>query len=68
MIGVGIVGLGKSGLDIHVPCIEATPEFKFVAGCDTTAARRECARERTEGIRTYSELDKFLENQEVLET
>ena len=65
MIGIGIVGLGKSGLDIHVPCIEATPELEVVAGCDTTAARRTLAEQRIPGVRTYSELEDILADERV---
>ncbi|MFH1741251.1 MAG: Gfo/Idh/MocA family oxidoreductase [bacterium] len=65
MIGVGIVGLGKSGLDIHVPCIEATPGFEVVAGCDPTEARRKLAETRVAGIRVYSDLSEFLADERI---
>ncbi len=60
MIGIGIVGLGKSGLDIHLPCIQEVSAFEVVAGCDPTPARRALAEERIAGIKTYSELGDFL--------
>lgn len=65
MIGIGIVGLGKSGLDIHLPCIEATHGFELVAGCDPTPARRELAAQRVENIETYSDLEDFLADKQV---
>ena len=65
MIGIGIVGLGKSGLDIHVPCIEATPGLELVAGCDPTSARRELAVQRIGNIKTYSSLEALLGDRRV---
>lgn len=66
MVGVGLVGLGKSGLDIHVPCIAATDGLEIVAGCDTTPARRALAEERVKGIRTYFDLSEFLTDERVM--
>ncbi len=65
MIGVGIVGLGKSGLEIHVPCIEATEGLEIVAGCDTTPARREIASSRLPNARIFSDLDTFLSDEQI---
>ncbi len=65
MIGIGIVGLGKSGLDIHVPCIETTAGLQVVAGCDVTRERRQLAEQRIPGIRTYSDLDEFLADESI---
>lgn len=65
MTGIGIIGLGKSGLDIHVPCIAAVPEFQLIAGCDTTPARRELAERRIPGIHTYADPGEFLADERV---
>lgn len=65
MTGIGIIGLGKSGLDIHVPCIAAVPDFQLIAGCDTTPARRELAERRAPGIQVYSDLQDFLADERV---
>ena len=65
MVGVGIVGLGKSGLDIHAPCIESTHGFELVAGCDPTPERRILAEQRVPGINSYSDLTDFLADEKV---
>ncbi|MEW6234363.1 MAG: Gfo/Idh/MocA family oxidoreductase [Candidatus Omnitrophota bacterium] len=65
MIGVGIIGLGKSGLEIHVPCLEAIPEFRIAAGCDATEARRTLAQQRVSGMRAYANLEDFLADESV---
>lgn len=65
MINAGIIGLGKSGLEIHVPCLAAVPEFAVVAGCDPTPARRSLAERRIPGIRVYSQLSDFLSDENI---
>lgn len=65
MINVGIIGLGKSGMEIHVPCLAAVPDFAIVAGCDPTPARRTLAEQRIPGIRAYSQLSDFLADERI---
>ena len=65
MIGVGIIGLGKSGLEIHTPCIESTEGLELVAGCDPTPERRALAEQRLSGVHVYTDLDDFLSDKDV---
>jgi predicted dehydrogenase len=58
MIKIGMVGLGKMGLSHHA-IVNAHPEVKVVAACDTTAYLTDVLTKYT-GLKCYSDLDRML--------
>lgn len=64
-IKVGIWGLGRAGIRMHVPEIKGYPNlFEVVAGYDTDASRREAMRQECP-CRIYSEEKAFLSDPEI---
>jgi scyllo-inositol 2-dehydrogenase (NADP+) len=51
MINVGIVGMGRSGWELHAEPLKTIPGYKLVAVCDQSQARLDMAA-RTFGVRT----------------
>lgn len=57
---VGLIGLGKVALDIHVPACRAASELELACGCEPDAARRQAFASRT-GLRAlYSDAAAML--------
>jgi len=64
-VKVGIVGLGRSGWDIHGKLIGSLPDkYQVVAVCDADKNRREEA-EKKFNCRSYLDLSSLLKNEEV---
>lgn len=65
-IKVGIWGLGRAGLSMHIPELEKFPElFEVVAGCDIAKDRLQGFKEKMPSCRRYSDPAKFLKDPEV---
>ncbi|HOR98820.1 MAG TPA: Gfo/Idh/MocA family oxidoreductase [Kiritimatiellia bacterium] len=65
-IRVGLVGLGRAGLEMHVPELEQYPElFKIIAVCDPVKERRDLAVERIPECRTYRRYEDLLADPDV---
>ncbi|MBL8992632.1 MAG: Gfo/Idh/MocA family oxidoreductase [Spirochaetia bacterium] len=65
MVKVGIVGLGRSGWNIHAHALAQLPDmYKIVAVCDADAARRQEAEKRF-GCKSYTDFKEFLKDGEV---
>ncbi len=45
MIKVGIVGMGRSGWELHAESLHAFPRYSVAAVCDRSEARLEAAKE-----------------------
>lgn len=64
-IRVGLLGLGRAGLGMHVPEIARYPgKFKLVAACDTEKERRDRVAVPT-GCRTYRRFEDLLNDVDV---
>ncbi|MDD5704715.1 MAG: Gfo/Idh/MocA family oxidoreductase [Kiritimatiellae bacterium] len=64
-IRIGLVGLGRAGLCMHVPELAKFPElFRIVAACDPIKERRDDAEART-GCRTYRRYEDLLADMDV---
>lgn len=60
-IRVGIWGLGRAGIGMHLKEFKAfEKEFEVVAGCDVDPARLDALRERVPGAAGYLDGDEFL--------
>ncbi|MDR2850023.1 MAG: Gfo/Idh/MocA family oxidoreductase [Verrucomicrobiota bacterium] len=65
-IRVGIVGLGRAGLEMHCPELAQLPElFKIIAVCDPVKERRDVALERFPECRTYRRYEDLLADPDV---
>ncbi len=65
-IRIGIVGLGRAGLDMHCPELAQMPElFKIIAVCDPIKERRDVAVERFPECRTYRRYEDLLLDPDV---
>ena len=67
-IKVGIVGMGRAGLNMHCSELEATParkrEYKVVAVCDTDFKRCKAPMEKY-GCKAYKCIEDMLKDEEV---
>ena len=63
-IGVGIIGLGRSGWDIHVATLKDNPQFHVVAVVDSDAARCEEATALL-GCAAYETADELINDAAV---
>ncbi|HRU32055.1 MAG TPA: Gfo/Idh/MocA family oxidoreductase [bacterium] len=64
-IQVGVVGLGRSGWNIHIRTFRnMTDKFRVVAVCDINEARLEEAKTSL-GCKTYARYEDFLGDQEI---
>ncbi len=64
-VKAGILGLGRSGWDIHARGLQTLPDhYQVVAACDLSAARRQEA-EQVFGCQTYGAYSDLLANPEV---
>ena len=65
-IRIGIVGLGRAGLDMHCPELAQIPElFKIMAVCDPVKERRDLVVERFPECRTYRRYEDLLADPDV---
>lgn len=65
-IRIGIVGLGRAGLEMHCPELDLYPElFKIIAVCDPIKERRDVAVERYPECRTYRRYEDLLADPDV---
>lgn len=65
-IRIGIAGLGRAGLQMHIPELEAYPElFKIMAVCDPIKERRDLVLERYPECRTYRRYEDLLADPDV---
>ena len=64
MIRVGIIGLGRSGWELHAEPLSGFPDYQLVAVCDRSDARRTSAAE-TFGAKPYSEADELVGDPEI---
>jgi len=64
-IKIGVVGLGRIGMSVHLDCLKARPEkFTVVAACDLIADRRE-KYAATFGCKTYENIEDLIADPEV---
>ncbi len=65
-IRVGIVGLGRAGLEMHVPELMQLPElFKIIAVCDTLKERKDNVLELLPECRSYRRIEDMLADPDV---
>ena len=64
-IKIGVVGLGRIGMDVHKKCLHARPDkFQVVAACDLIEDR--CKEfEELFGCRTYTNIEDMIADPEV---
>ncbi|MFO7936605.1 MAG: Gfo/Idh/MocA family oxidoreductase [Kiritimatiellia bacterium] len=65
-VKIGIVGLGRAGLEMHCKELAKYPElFKIVAVCDTIKDRRDMVRETNPECRSYRRYRDMIEDPDV---
>ena len=65
-IKVGIWGLGRAGNCMHTTELLKYPDmFEIAAGCDIDPERCKLISERVPGIRTYTDGEEFLKDQDI---
>lgn len=65
-IRIGIVGLGRAGLEMHIPELLQYPElFKIIAVCDLLKERRDLVLEKFPTCRTYRRFEDLLLDPDV---
>jgi len=64
MIRVGIIGLGRSGWELHAEPLSGFSDYQLVAVCDRSESRRASAAQ-TFGARPCSEADELIDDPEV---
>lgn len=63
-IKVGIVGLGRSGWDLHAQALRKDPDYQITAVCDVDAQHLKQAQEEL-GARPYADYAAFLKHPEL---
>lgn len=61
VINVGIVGLGRSGWNLHVSSLRSHPKYKIIAVCDIDGKRLQEA-DRELGAKGYNDYSAFLQH------
>jgi predicted dehydrogenase len=61
---VGVIGLGRSGWELHCAALPSIGGFRLAAVCDRSEARRAAAA-RAFGVRTYDEVDALIDDREI---
>ncbi len=65
-VKIGIVGLGRAGLEMHCKELAKYPElFKIVAVCDTMKERRDIVRETNPECRSYRRYEDLIDDPDV---
>ena len=65
-VRVGIVGLGRAGLETHIPELLQYPElFKIIAVCDPMKERRDIALQQLPNCRTYRRHEDLMQDPDV---
>lgn len=64
MVNVGIIGMGRSGWELHAAPLSRILEYNLVAVCDQSSARRASAAEAF-GVRTYAEAPALIADPDV---
>jgi len=64
MIKVGIMGMGRSGWELHATHLQTIPGYRLVAVCDQSEVRREEAA-KTFKVRAYADPQQVIEDPEV---
>ena len=64
MINVGIMGMGRSGWELHAAPLQGFPDYRLVAVCDQNESRRKAAVEAF-GVRAYSDAQEVIDDAEV---
>lgn len=59
MINVGIIGMGRSGWELHAEPLQKIAGYKLLAVCDQSAARLDAA-SRTFGVKTCSDPQELI--------
>ena len=63
---IGIAGLGRAGLNCHLPALRQLPSLYTVAAvCDLVKKRRDIVEREFPNVRTYRQLDDMLYDQEL---
>lgn len=64
-IKIGVVGLGRIGMSVHLNCLKARPDkYKVVAACDLIPERCERYKE-VFGCRAYTSIEELINDPEV---
>ena len=65
LVKIGVVGLGRIGMSVHLDCLRARPDkFRVVAACDLIPER--CEKYATVfGCRTYGRIEDLIADPEV---
>jgi predicted dehydrogenase len=61
MINVGIIGMGRSGWELHATHLENNPDYRLVAACDQSERRREEAAAAFD-VRTYADAEDLIQD------
>jgi len=64
-IRVGIVGLGRSGEEMHAKYITDNAAFQLEAICDTSEARLKASKKRLKAKKAYASYDELLDDDAV---
>jgi predicted dehydrogenase len=65
-IKVGIWGIGRAGLTMHIPEIARFPNlFEVVAGCDIAKDRLQALKDKMPEVRSFSNSAEFLKDQDI---
>jgi predicted dehydrogenase len=64
MINVGIIGMGRSGWELHATHLQKDPDYHLVAICEQSQARRDEA-VKAFGVRAYNNPQELIDDHEV---
>ncbi len=64
MIHVGIIGMGRSGWELHAEPLRKMSGYKLVSVCDQSSARLEMAAQ-TFGVRTFQDPQALIQDRQV---
>jgi predicted dehydrogenase len=65
-IKIGIVGLGRAGMGMHIPELESRKDkFEVVAGCDPEADFRNALNKKCPNAKVYADFEDLLADPEV---
>jgi len=64
-ITVGIVGMGRSGEEMHAKYVADSPAFRLEAICDTSVERLASSKKRLKAKKAYASYDELLDDDAV---